>query len=250
MRISAGLSFALAWAAVLGMGAEASAQDIRKTSTSPNEWENEIALYFWMPRMGGEVEIQNVDLDVDGDFDDMLKDLDSSIGLHYELWEHDSWGIAGDFFRMVLSDDPDVPAGDGELETEILLAEALFIGRTRSGQAYLDVFGGFRWMSLDSHFEGGGVDEDRSRSYLDPIIGIRVGAMLSPWFHLSFRFDIGGFDVGTDFSTNTVFLATAYASPTVKFSAGWRTYAFRIDDSDHEFSLTVDGPLISVHFGF
>src|SRR5262245_6998979 len=101
MRISARVAWALAAMAVFGMAASARAQDVRKTATSPQEWENEIAIYFWMPRMGGEVEIQNVEVDVDGDFDDTLKNLDTSIGLHYELWEHDSWGIGGDLYRMV-----------------------------------------------------------------------------------------------------------------------------------------------------
>lgn len=250
MRTSAWVSCALAGASVVGMGTAASAQDVRTPSTSPQEWENEIAIYFWMPRMEGEVEIQNVTGDVDGDFDDTLKNLESSFGLHYELWEHDSWGIGGDLFRMVLEDDPDVPAGDGDLEIEFVQAEALFIGRTRAGKACLDFFGGARWTILDSHYEAPGVDDDRSRNYVDPIIGIRVGGALSNWFHLSFRFDIGGFDIGTDLSSNLVFLGTVYASPTVKFTFGWKSYVFEIDDSDHELDLSIEGPLLSASLGF
>ena len=250
MSISSRVSCALAGAAVFGMAGVASAQDVRKTSTSAHEWENEIALYFWLPRMSGEAEIQNLSLDVEGDFDDTLKNLNTSVGVHYELWEYDSWGIGGDLYRMVLEDDPDVPAGDGDLKADFTLAEAVFLGRTRSGQAYLDVFGGFRWMRLETDFDGAGVDDERTKDYFDPIIGIRVGAMLADWFHLSFRVDIGGFDVGTDLSSNLVLLATAYATPTLKFSLGWRNFSFAINESDHDFDLSIMGPIFSASFGF
>jgi hypothetical protein len=181
MKVPAWVSCALAGAAVLGMGTPALAQDVRKPSNAPNEWENEVAIYFWLTHMAGDAEIQGTNLDVDSDYDDMLKNLTSSVGVHYELWQHDAWGIGADFYRMVLEDDPDLPAGDGELQNEFLTAEATLIGRMRTGQAYLDYFAGVRWMNLETHFESPGVDEDRTRNYVDPII-IKGGNVVLCWF--------------------------------------------------------------------
>lgn len=238
------MSCALAGAAIAGAGAPASAQDIRRPSSSVQELENEIALYYWLARMEGDVDIQGVSGDVDSGY------AKSSLGLHYELWERDSWGGGIDLFRMVLEDDPDVPAGEGNLKTEVALAEAMFIGRTRSGQTTLDFFGGLRWMTLKSRFEAAGVDEDRSRNYVDPIFGVKAGSALSEWMHLSLRVDFGGFDIGTKLSYNLIFAATVNVSPTVSLGFGWRMFGFEIDDSDHEFDLRLNGPLISAALGF
>ena len=134
-----------------------------------------------------------------------MKRLQFGIMLHGEA-QKGKWGLMADFVYLRLGDDLDTPIG-GYLEAEVKesLLEGLVNYRFEKEWGFIDMFGGVRWWDIQTDFELEGIlsgDAHRKEGWVDPVIGGRAYYLSSGGFLASFRADIGGFGVGSDFSWN------------------------------------------------
>lgn len=246
------LARAAAVAAILAAFAPpAQAQDPHMPPTEKDAWTFELGAYYWMTRMEGSVESQGLVADISSDYGDIIQRLGSTFALRFEAWQRDSFGIAFDTCWIKLDDTADFAAGEGDVEVDFGFTEITAAGRTRSGNAYMDVYGGLRWIRFESNLEppGGGIEEG-STNYYDPMIGLRVGFTGSNWIHGSLRFDVGGFGVGTDRTATLALVVDFRVGDAVILSAGWRTMNIEVKEGDREVDLYITGPLVSVKIGF
>ena len=242
----------LAAAAAIWTASPARAQDPYLPPGHTEDWKLSGAFYLWMSSMDGKIQTKGLEAEVDAEFSDFLENIESTFGLRFEAWMRDSIGFAFDTNWLTLSDDPDFLAGPGDAEVAFGFTEVTVAARTRSGNAYLDVIGGIRWLALESEIEDpSGAAEDHSKNYFDPIIGLRVGFFANAWLHGQCRFDIGGFGIGTERTGHLTISADFLVSPTVALTAGWKTMAIEVDEDDRqEVDLLLSGPVVAVRIGF
>ena len=250
MRISTPLSFVLSLAALAAAGNAARAQGAQPSGL-PEGWTADIAFYFWMNDLSGNVATGGLSAEVDADFGDLADSIESMFAMHFEAWERDTFGGFFDLTWMNFEEEPEFPGGgEGQLDAAIGFVEAGFAARTRRGAAFFDMLVGFRVVRFESALESpSGQDEENARTYFDPLIGVRVGVDIVPWLSASFRFDAAGFGVGTEMTGNMVFLANVHVSPTMDVIGGWRSMALEIDEDNFDLDLQLKGPFLALNFG-
>lgn len=244
---------AVAAAAAIWSASPAHAQDPYLPPSGSEDWKFSAAFYLWMCSMDGDISNRGVETEVDADFSEFFDKVESTFGFRFEAWQRESLGFGFDTNWLTLKDDPDFVSGTGEVEVAFGFTEVTVAGRTRSGNAYLDIIGGARWVRFETETsDPGGASEDHSKNYYDPMIGLRVGFFATSTIHGSLRFDIAGFNVGTERTSNLVIALDFLVAPTVALTAGWRTMAIKIDDEndEQEADLLLNGPVVAVRVGF
>jgi hypothetical protein len=143
---------------------------------------------------------------VDPSFSDLLKDLDFGAMLLAEA-RYDRWGLLLDGFYSKLSKDAETP---GPLFSSVdatsqmgMIGPSLAYRAVLTDRFTLDVLGGARIWFVDTEldFKPGllpGVKVDQSKSWVDRIIGLRLGVELADRFFFRALGDVGGFGVGSD----------------------------------------------------
>src|SRR5262245_61722740 len=132
-------------AILIAFATAASAQDSYRPVRPDDGWKYDIGFYFWITDMDGEIENRGLEVEVDADDGDVFDKLESPFGLHFEAWQRDQFGAAFDICWISLEDEPEFASGEGKAEVNFGFTELTAAGRTRSGQAYVDLLGGFRW---------------------------------------------------------------------------------------------------------
>jgi hypothetical protein len=238
-------------AVLIGLAPAARAQDPYLPPPADDAWRYDLAFYLWLTQMDGELESRGLEVEVDADYKDVLDNLDSTVAFRFEAWHRDSFGIGFDISWLELEDEPEFATGEGKVEADFGFTELTVAGRTRSGNAYVDAFGGVRWVRFESGLEApDGRDEEESTDYFDPMIGLRVGFQASSWLHGSLRFDVSGFGIGTDRTGNLVLIVDFKVGPRVAVSTGWRTMAVEIDEDRQKLDLLLSGPVLAVLLTF
>ena len=143
---------------------------------------------------------------MDPSFSDLLKDLDFGAMLLAEA-RYDRWGLLLDGFYLKLSKDAETP---GPLFSSVdatsqmgMIGPSLAYRAVLTDRFTLDVLGGARIWFVDTEldFKPGllpGVKVDQSKSWVDRIIGLRLGVELADRFFFRALGDVGGFGVGSD----------------------------------------------------
>lgn len=119
----------------------------------------------------------------------------------------------------------------------------------------LDVLLGGRYWSVENDIDISGfprrVDKE---GWVDPFIGVRLRMGLSDKLYLVARADIGGFDVGSEFSWGYSFLLDYRFSPGLSFMIGYRildvNYEDGTGDSYFEYDVTMQGPILGLALRF
>jgi hypothetical protein len=119
----------------------------------------------------------------------------------------------------------------------------------------LDVLLGGRYWSVENDIDISGfprrVDKE---GWVDPFIGVRLRMGLSDKLYLVARADIGGFDVGSEFSWGYSLLLDYRFSPRLSFMIGYRildvNYEDGTGDSYFEYDVTMQGPILGLALRF
>jgi hypothetical protein len=121
----------------------------------------------------------------------------------------------------------------------------------------LDILFGARFVSTDIEIDFDAPatpDVDGGSDWVDPFIGLRAVAPLGESWNFVFRGDIGGFDVGCEFTWNVEMLFAWEATKRSSLVFGYRHLA--IEDEWHRGAETIDvsvamsGPEVGYAFRF
>ncbi|MEE8514993.1 MAG: hypothetical protein V3S73_09795 [Gammaproteobacteria bacterium] len=201
-----------------------------------NKWQFSTSLYAWAVAMDGDVTIRNRTVDVDASFSDVIEASDSIFAFMATAdATKGRWGLFFNPAYMKVSGEKGAILGpvsasvDATTEIAIIgfggsyrIAEwPIGPGKNRSNDnqdqtVWLDAMVGGRYTYLKGEIDlrvtaaslglSGQRVVEKSKSWVDPFIGARVGANMSENWSVQLRGDIGGFGVGSDFTWQTVAL--------------------------------------------
>jgi hypothetical protein len=195
-----------------------------------------VAPYAWIFGMQGSVVVrgryQQVDLSVQ-DAIDHIDDIEGAAALHVEAG-YGNVGVIADLLYLKL-----VPLDRlVRVESESTLFELLGMYRVwgsssrAAGSVYLDVLAGARYYRFSNSIEGnilGLLSVERTNSWIDLVVGARVGVQVLDCLGLFARGDAGGFGIGTSSNTacNVIVGFEYQCCECASLAAGYRW--FRID---------------------
>lgn len=229
-----------------------------------SEFKFELEPYLMLSSIDGDTGVGRVTgTDVDVDFDDILETLELGGMVHFEAHHRNGWGVILDYSFVDLGEDISGPLG-GILEASVRqgVLEALVAKRVTVEGGIVDYFAGIRWwdndieLKVDPAFVPGSTTLSVDQDWVDPVIGARWITGLSERWQFHLRGDVGGFGVGSDF-TSTVITGVRYEISSlldvdVQYKATWVDYeegtagqpdSFRYDTVTH-------GPIVGVNFKF
>ena len=240
-------------------------------ATAADDWKFAITPYLWGAGVSGTATVKRHEADVDKTFSDILNDLDFAAMVNLQA-RKGRFGLYSDVTYLGLSDTTQVtsPAGLKLLEAETSIDswvvdfgaswEAVRWGEAAPGkEGFADLFLGGRYWSADteikadSPFFAGERKVDMSMDWVDPVIGARFVAGLTPKLSLVGRADVGGFEIGD--ASKLTWCASAFLgwrfSPLVSAWAGYKHLDVeREDDKNNSIDLAFSGPVLGVSFTF
>ena len=196
------LRSALAAAAVAMVGAPAAAQE-------DGRWQVMFQPYAMLPFMNGDAAVRGIDADVDIGPADVFKSL--NIGLMGYL-EASNGTIAVGLDLNYMNLDANADSSRVQANVSQTAVQPMLFYRVSPG---VELMGGLRYnniyLKLSSQLTA--IDgQDRTKDWLDPIIGARFTAPMSKSSKFSMLANIGGFGVGSDIAVQ--------AKPMFSFDVG------------------------------
>ncbi|PKQ08824.1 MAG: hypothetical protein CVT71_00085, partial [Alphaproteobacteria bacterium HGW-Alphaproteobacteria-10] len=219
-------------------------------------WSGRVTLYGWLtaaeldssvPLPGG----GSLDSSVSAGLDDILDALDFAAFANVEA-RRGRLVLLGDVMYTKLSTDGALPAGariDTGLES--------FVGMGAVGwrvwsddRVSVDAFGGARLVSTEVDLSRRGPLASQSAStsetFVDPVIGMRVGYRATDRIELRAAADIGGFGVGSEFSWEA-FAGGSYAfTERVRGDLGFRHLYIDYENDGVEIGMRLYGPTVGI----
>lgn len=232
-----------------------------------DRWHFSVAPYLWGANLNGDVRIGRVEEDVDLGFIDVIKDLSFGGMLYAEARKHRYGAFTNMFFVRTKDSSSGTVDTDVKSDTAQVAVGGFYRalewqwGETAAGSPLrlaVEPLAGIRWSYIRAEVElsGGPVNlpqADRSESFVDPIIGVRIGSGLSENWLAFVSADVGGFGVGSDYSWNIQgyvgYRMTMFSIPTV-LSVGYRALHQKYEDGDFKWDVTQHGPILGMIYTF
>jgi hypothetical protein len=249
--------------ATLGAAAPAAGQS-PDTAPTGDRWVFTVAPYLWAASMDGHAAVGGIKSDVDVPVEDILKDLSFGAMLAVDVQKgRFGVGVNGLFARV----SPDSEVGNIKIDATSDSAQLAVLpfyrlvewqyGASSSGQPLRLVVApeaGFRYTYLRTELEiRGGRTVDGSESWVDPLIGSRIGLDLTDRFAIIGEGNFGGFGVGSDFTWNAQayvgYQFSLFGQPTTLL-LGYRALYQDYHHRNFEWDVTMHGPVIGTAIRF
>jgi len=223
-----------------------------------SKWEFSVAPYAFFAALDGRVGVVGQTAQVDASFSDIFKNLDFAAMGTFEA-RKGNWSFIGNAMYMSLSGKRVTPSpffGDIDVEVKEFIFDPVVAYRVlKVERGSIDLLGGARLWHVKSHLTFQPrilplVDVEGSKTWVDPIIGARGTASLSPRVFLLGRFDVGGFGVSSDF-TGQVFGGLGYQlKPRVALIGGYRYLRVDYVNEGFIFKTAMSGLNVGAKFDF
>jgi opacity protein-like surface antigen len=222
------------------------------------DWQYSLTGYLWTTKTGVTAETPSGEtIDAELSFSDALKDLDFAFMGNFEA-RKGKWSLFTDGMYFKLSPVNDTP---GPLSDEITVRTQMTV--ISSYAAYriyedpsfgVDLAGGLRWANVDNDISlsGGLLDGDdfsTSDDWIEPVIGVRLSALLSEKVSANFFVDYGGFDGAN--STWQAAVTMGYAlNERWTLRGGYRYMEFDREIDGRDFTLDQSGLILGATYNF
>jgi hypothetical protein len=236
------------------------------------EWTHAAGLYLWGVRANGNVTAGGDTHDIKMSGGDIIKSGNIGLGAHWEGYSN-RWGFYIDGVYT--------SANTEYTERDVKIEPGLSLGLFDFGAAYvllgapparalrqegplekmpvsLDLYLGGRYtfidVTSDSTSDSGTTSGGGDASFVDPVIGLRANFPVTETLLFLFRGDVGGFTLGSDFSSN--FGMALHWSVAQKwwlnFLYRWYTVDYRSGSGADEvvYKMTHQGPVFGVTYVF
>jgi hypothetical protein len=242
----------------------AHAADLVEPPIEPESaWTFTIAPYVWLAGLHGDVAAFGApEVEVDLSISDVLEHFDIGLMGASEL-RNGRFSLGTDFLWVKLSAEENTPfqvlANSVELETTTLIATGVAGYSIMYGEGgNLDVVAGARLWSVDNElsFNGqagqplAGLSFDDEATWVDPVVGVKGRANLSPRFYFTGWAMVGGFGVGSDFMWDVMGGLGYEFTETFSTVLGYRAMSVDYSNDDFVFDVTQQGPILGAVFRF
>jgi len=247
-----GLSLCALW----GLTGLANAADLAPIP-SETGWVFTAAPYLWLAGMSGDVGSGSHVANVDITLSDVLSHLDMGFMGAGEI-RHDRFSFSGDLIYAKLSGGRDVALGPFANHVELTNTSSMVTGLAGYSVIYgdggnLDVVAGARMWSVDNAlaFSGGKFGSfDDNHTWVDPLIGIKGRANISPDFYLTGWALAGGFGAASNFVWDVMGSVGYNFNKTFSMTAGYRAMGVDFRKTDFTYSIVQGGPIVGFVFKF
>ncbi len=235
------------------------------------EWWGTLSGYGWVSAVEGDIGLRGLTAPADVSMKEVLEDLDFAYMGFAEIG-FKRWSLGVDVIYARLSSETPFQFGpiggriDLEQEQAFVTARVQYRA-LQSERLTLDVFGGVRWSFFDvdadvrvalsfdrpllQRFNRDASRRfDLSEDWVDPIVGFRGVAHLTPSWFLQFGGDIGGFGVASDLTWQAVAGIGYHFTPAVSALVGYRALAIDYDRNGFKLDTISHGPAIALAITF
>lgn len=215
--------------------------------------------YLWAAGMKGTVALGPVApaVSVDQSFSDILGSMKMGFMGAFEI-RNGKWGFVNDLNYLYIAVSATGPAGfvNGELHDKTFFGT--FLGTYRlfdQSNGWLDLTGGARiwWRNTQLTITAPGpvaLDVTREKSWVDPVIGLRARAYLSPQYFTQISGDYGGFGVGAHSDWQIEGIIGYEINSTKSFFIGYRHLEVDYKKNGYQWDVKLSGPVMGGTFKF
>ena len=260
---------------------DAGADSNSQTSKSKH-WEFILIPYVWFTGLNADITVNGATADVDASFFDLAKNLDFAFMFHGEAWWKRKFGGFVDTVYSKLSDSGDISLQNSN-SVNVGLTSKLFIlefgGLYRAGtwdigspynsfvqkakpSVTLDFLAGGRYWHLNNELDIHGPlmlpsEIDKSRKWVDFIVGGRIGLNFYKKITFEVRSDIGGFGLGSSSKIAwNIVSAIGYElpwyriTPLIGYRALYDDFSTESGSNSFESKFWLHGPVLGIAFIF
>lgn len=223
-------------------------------AANAQQWTGQVTLYGWGAGVRGDFTpfTNGPTLSFKKSLSDVLKDLDGAF-FATGIARRGDLVLFGDLTHSASSRAGTVPPGlpaSGELTMRSLTLAA---GKRfdAGGDTTVDLLGDLRAWDIDGAVTVVPVvSVSPSKSFVDPIVAVRVNSPLSDRWSVLGYLDVGGFGVGSDLTWQAAVTANYRARDKMYLSFGWRHLAVDYSKGGTVFDGAMSGPMVglTVHF--
>jgi hypothetical protein len=259
------------------VGSPVAAEDAAPESAP---WQLSVTPYLWALALDGDVTVKGIKSSPDVSFSDILDNLNGAAMLELEL-RKGRFGLLSDTIYANLEDD----AATGEDRIRIKAAANMLIqglaGTYRLGTWQLadfaqagplsvtvDPYAGIRYTYLDTELKGRldlpdlGVNArrttEKSKNWVDPIVGLRTIWTLGERLSLTAAGDFGGTSTNSNYSWQAVgvvgYRFGLFGTNDANVVAGYRALHQKYEDGDgrsrFDWDVTLHGPIAGLTISF
>lgn len=224
-------------------------------ATTESGWQVRAALYGWGTALDGDVTLRGNNVPVDVGFDDVLDNLDYAVMGAVEIG-NGKWSFLADLFYAELSSSN----SRGNLDFKTQLDQ--FIGNfvitynlLDESCTRFDVYAGARVNSIDADLDIqtnriGTFSGSESKTWVDPIIGVRVQQELSDRLFFRAVGDIGGFGVSSDLTWQALAALGYHINESASVLLGYRGIGTDYEDAQFGYDVISHGLLLGFEYKF
>jgi len=226
------------------------------TTAQAGEWQHEVAPYVWGSGMNGSSGVGDVVGSVDMSFGDILDHLEFGFMGAYKA-SKDRWSILVDGVYMGLGTTQRGPGGALKADMDLDQTALELDGGYKITEDFT-VIAGLRYNDISVRVKTTGPlglvqGASGSQSWIDPVVGATYRVPFSDVWSLTFRGDIGGFGIGSDFAWQGAATLRWQTSPNVGLLAAYRYIDMDYSGDGHrafKYDMALSGPAVGVVFAF
>ena len=248
--------FLLATAALSSLATFANAADFAPLPPAEPEWVFTAAGYGWLTGLEGSVAAGgSPEADIDLSISDVLKHFEGGLMGAGEA-RNGRFLLATDLMWAKLSAETDRPVlGNVELTASTLTVTGVAgYSLVYDEGGNLDIIAGARLWSVKNEldFSGGlpvGQFED-SETWVDPVVGLKGRASISPDFYVTGWALVGGFGVSSDLMWDVMGSVGYEFNDSFSMTAGYRVQSVDYHNNGFVYDVVQSGPMIGAVFKF
>jgi len=228
--------------------AQTTGSNTSKASSQDDQWHIAVSPYLWLPGMYGIIGFPNRNLHVHASAGDVLSHF--RFGLAGAVEVRRKWLVLPlDMLWVRLEDDKPIPLEAGVVSANVKLGEFLltpevgvrFVDQER---IKVDFVTGFRYWHVSNSLAFSpsalGLSFSNSLNWVDPLVGGRIQAPLSPKIVVNLLGDVGGWGTGSQIEYQLVGLIGYKIKPNWTLQAGYRY--LRVDYQSGLFVMNIHDP--------
>lgn len=230
----------------------------RNAVATESGWQFRASLYGWATALDGDVTIRGIDVPVDVAFEDVFDKLDFAV-MGAVGFEYGRWNFIADFFFAELGASNSGRKLDFEAQLEQFIGNFVIAYNViEDFETCLDVYAGARVnsMEVDVDITRTGILGPRtfsasdSKSWVDPILGVRLQRELSSCFFLRAVGDIGGFGVSSDVTWQALLGLGYHINDSASVMIGYRSLGTDYEDGNFGYDVVSHGLLLGLEYRF
>lgn len=197
--------------------------------------------------------------DIDLSFSDVLKNFDGGLMGAGEM-RVGRWSILADVMFTQVSPGGTMPGpfrADVEVRSRSLTFQANVLYRLYDTDVLsVDAGAGLRFWHLDNRLSIGpgvlpsGFDYSQNASWVDPVLLGRLSARLGGPWSVTMVGDIGGFDVGAQFTWQAIATVNYQWNDNLALRAGYRALSVDYQDGRFLYDVRMQGPVLGATYRF